>query len=305
MGTSMTFHSWYAAGVCILLLAPLTGSAALYFAFWREERRDSLAGGQAPCPLRRLLWGVLQSWAALFAVYALYPLRGLTLRRNAVWRREAGRNGAMAAEKEKPPLILAHPAFHNAGAWLPWLPVLYRHGYRRLHFFEYSCLRESFASASQRLARMADSVAAQHPAEKFMLLGISLGALLSRAALARAAESTRRGCGGLVTLSCPHQGTGAAALFPFGMPRELVFQGPAARWAASGESLPGAFCTAFFSPLDEMVSPSRSLHPPAGWTARRTAPLSHMATLLHGPTIRAVVEELDRLSERHGPVAEQ
>lgn len=301
----MAFFAWYVAGICFLLLAPLAGSAALYFAFWLEDRRESLAERRSPCPLRRVLWGVIQSWAALLVVYVLYPLRGLALWRSAAWRREAGQDGTVYTEKKKPPLILAHPAFHNAGAWLPWLPVLYRHGYRRLHFFEYSCLRDTFASAAQRLASTADAVAAKYPAEKPILLGISLGALLSRAALARAAESTRRDWGGLVTVSCPHQGSGLAALFPFGMPRELAFQGAAARWTANGEKLPGAPCTAFFSPLDEMVLPPRSLRPPAGWTTRPTVPLSHMATLLHRPTMRAVVEELDRLSERHGTVAEQ
>ena len=97
----MAFSSWYAAGICILLLAPLAGSAALYFAFWRADRRESHTEGRSPCPLRRVLWGVLQSWAALFMVYVLYALRGLTLRRSAAWQREAGQDGTVDAEKKK------------------------------------------------------------------------------------------------------------------------------------------------------------------------------------------------------------
>ena len=294
-GLGMSFLSWYGLAFSVLLLAPLAASAVLYRAFWKEDRRESLAEGRPPCPLRLIAWGIVQSWAALFLVYALYPLRSLALWRADAWRRESDSGGDGEAGRKMPPLILVHPTFHNAGAWLLWLPVLHRHGYRHLHFFEYSCVRESFASVAQRLARMVDAVVTDSPGEKPLLLGVSLGALLSRAALSQVGDVARRECGGLITLSCPHQGTRLATFFPVGIVREISFQGPAVEWMADGENLPEIPYTAFFSTLDEIVQPSQSLRPPAGWVSRRTAPLSHMGTLLHSPTIRAVVEELDRL----------
>lgn len=236
---------------------------------------------------------LLQAVSSLLCLYGLYFLRPfLSLDR-------AQSNG-LAEKNSTLPLILVHPAIHNRAAWYFYQAALRKAGYDVVYYFEYSCKEHSIGAVAERLAAFVEEVATLNPGTKPVLIGASLGGLVARASLCFLAGPER--LGGLITLACPHKGTRLAKLVPdrlFPLLHSIFYDSPAlreleAKEAATPENIPK---TAFFSCGDEIVRPVSALRPPAnqGWREVETMPLSHMAVMLHSPTINAVINELKQL----------
>ena len=198
--------------------------------------------------------------------------------------------------KAKPPVLLVHPTAHNAAAWLVYRYFLRKAGYTRLYYFEYSIRRDTFPRVAQKLAAAVDSLAEAHPGERPVLMGVSLGAALCRAATEHLGKETK--LLGLITLACPHRGTRVAALAPhfMGLVRELAPSGSIPR-ALTAQGPPNFPCLSVSSPLDEVILPVQALRAPAGWREVITRPVSHMSILFHLPTIRLVLREIENLRE--------
>lgn len=310
--------------ILVPLVLPLAACALLYGIFWYENgtaaaeaRAFEAAPDIAPPSLPLLVWGTLQAWLSVVCIYLGYPFRrcfflpagpsGNTTgdAEKAGDTTSIASSGAFTGYDRKPPLLLVHPASHNAASWLVHRHFLRKAGYDRLYYFEYSCRGTSFAAVQGALAERLLRLCEAFPEERPLAMGASLGALLLRASLANspAGEVLRTRLGGCVTLACPHRGSRLSPLAPRALGevlRSIGFDGKTVADIEEGEknSLPALPCVAISSPLDEMVVPSRALTPPAGWAHRITAPISHISIMLHIPTVRMAIGELDRLCGR-------
>ena len=274
----------------LLLGAPLLACMLLFVLRWYEGCNAHVEDGEPLPSFRLFAFCTVQAWGSLMAMYCLYPGR--------FFMNSPAFPGP--GPDQKPPLLLVHPASHNAASWAMYRYALRKAGYSRLCFFEYSCRNTTFAEVSTRLAAHMDALVAACPGEKPIVMGASLGALLVRSALSGISEATRRnGLGGCITLACPHEGSRLAPLAPVALGEVLcsiAWRGQVVRDMLARENLPAMPCTAFSSALDEMVIPQKALAAPAGWKEIRTLPISHISIMLHLPTIRSVLAELESMA---------
>ena len=289
----------------LLLGAPLVACILMYVIRWYEGCNARVQTGEPLPALWHFLLCPLQAWGSLLCMYCLYPLRLVQKFPALPQAGTASRSGPGAAREGKPPVLLVHPALHNAAAWVVFRHYLAKAGYHRLYFFDYSCRNNTFAEVSSRLAAHIDALVAACPGEKPIVMGASLGALLLRSALSNVSEATRRnGLGGCITLACPHAGTRLAPLAPAVLGPVLgsiSWRGSVVQQIQAQENIPPMPFVAFSSPMDEMVIPQQALTPPAGWQVVRTRPISHISIMLHVPTIRRVVAALARFqANAHG-----
>jgi pimeloyl-ACP methyl ester carboxylesterase len=282
-----------------LLIMLLLGTALLvlqitcttYLFFWYEaanssyrKELDHLSQGKTTIWLLR---GVLSSFFSLLLVVLLYPL--------GFWKRH--RHPEPDLTCRFPPVILIHGLYHNAGAW-----VLYRYwlkcaGFKNIYTFDYNSWKSSFEDCREGLVHRVQEVKTLFPQQKVVLIGHSLGGILSRAC------SDSEACGkdiqAVVTLGSPHKGSKLAVLGLGPLAESLVYGGAfmeeLERTAAPLQNIPRL---ALYSPVDNMVLPNHALETSCeGWVHRRVAPISHVAILYHRPTARLVLDNLRYLSQ--------
>lgn len=280
-----------------LLLIILLGTALLvlqitcttYLFFWYEtanssyrKELDHLSQGKTRTWILR---GILTSFFSLLLVVLLYPLGFLKYHRHP----------DPDITCRFPPVILIHGLYHNAGAW-----VLYRYwlkgaGFKNIYTFDYNSWQSSFEDCLEGLVRRVQEVKALFPLQKVVLIGHSLGGVLSRAC------SNSEACGKdiqtVVTLGSPHKGSKLAVLGLGSLAESLVFGGAfmeeMERTAAPHQNIPRL---ALYSPVDNMVLPNHALETSCeGWVHRRIAPISHVAILYHRPTAKLVLENLKNI----------
>lgn len=280
-----------------LLLIILLGTAILvlqltcmtYILFWYEaanssyrKELDQLSQGKTRTWILR---GILTSFFSVLLVVLSYPL--------GFWMRQ--RHPEPDLTCRVPPVILIHGLYHNAGAWMLYRYWLKRAGFKNIYTFDYNSWRSSFEDCLEGLVRRVQEVKALFPQQKVVLMGHSLGGVLSRAC------SDSEACGKdiqtVVTLGSPHKGSKLAVLGLGRLAESLVFGGAfmeeMERTTAPHQNIPRL---AFYSPVDNMVLPNHALETSCeGWVHRRIAPISHVAILYHRPTARLILDHLENI----------
>ncbi|MDL2286445.1 alpha/beta hydrolase [Desulfococcaceae bacterium OttesenSCG-928-F15] len=251
-----------------------------------------------PFAIRKTCLCAMQAIVSLVGLYSLFILRPF-LAMGDTQNRGRDENSLF------PPLILVHPAIQNCAVWYFYAKAFRKAGFRAIYYFEYACREPSFNAVTERLAHLVEKVSKLHPEKGAILVGASLGGLLIRNSLYFMENPER--IGGLITLATPHKGSSLARMVPkwfLPLLHSIFYESPVigeleAREEAAGIDIPK---TAFYSEMDEKVKPVTALYPPAGqgWNEVKTVSLSHMAIMLHPPTIRAVIREIGKFQERGG-----
>lgn len=270
----------------ILLSAGMLISGLTYILFWYEAANTPHPSHQRNCSGWRslpgcVLFGFLSSVSSQIVVYLTYPL-GLV---SALW------HPATVQPCSRPPVVLVHGLYHNASAWFLYKWLLKRRGYANIFCFSYNTLAHDFRQLETQL-KQAVSQAATLGGSPVVLIGHSLGGLLVRAAIA-CPQTAPHVCAAVV-LGAPNQGSKLAALAFGRLGRSIIPGSPVIRRVNASPSPVSLPKLNLYSPLDNMVLPTRSLeiHEP-GWRQEETPLISHVSMLYHVPTIRLTLDRLE------------
>jgi triacylglycerol lipase len=267
----------------LLLALPLCLSCLTYAFFWYEtansaylQQLERLSGGRIK---RWIAKGILTSSASMILTVLLYPFgfrKGLL--------RPPGN-----PDSSSPPIILVHGLYHNASAWILYRMWLKRAGFGNTYAINYSSLRCTFRQAVEQLNASIEEVARLHPGHRVVLIGHSLGGLLSRLCVER--ENQAEKTAAIITLGTPHHGSKLAVLGPGRLAGSIIYQGPLFREIerdAPPCSVPGL---SLYSAVDNMVLPNDALQiDRPGWTRELVSPISHVSMLFHRATAMRVIE---------------
>lgn len=273
----------------VLLVLPLFFSCLTYAFFWYEtansaylQQLEKLSGGRIK---RWIARGILTSAASMIFTVLLYPfgfLKG--------WLRPPGN-----PDPASPPVILVHGLYHNASAWVLYRMWLKRAGFRNIYAMNYNSLRCTFPQAVEQLSASIEEVARLHPGRRIVLIGHSLGGLLSRFCVERENQAERTVA--VITLGTPHHGSKLAVLGPGRLAGNIVYQGALFREIdqdAPPCDVPGL---SLYSAVDNMVLPNDALEIDCpGWTQELISPISHVSMLFHRATAMRVIEFIKGLS---------
>jgi len=273
----------------LLILIPLGIAVQTYALFWYEtassaHRRylEDLSNGN---PGRLLIKGILSSYLSLLLTIALYP----TSFWRKLWQPEP------ASSCPLPPIILVHGLYHNISAWFLYRRWLKAAGFADITVMGYSSWNQTFPQLVKNLEQLLAAVCERFPGKPPILIGHSLGGLLSRALVQSVGNSAK--IGGVITLGTPHQGSKLAALGLGNLAKSIIYRGALIEELEKGEAEPGAPCVALYSPVDNMVLPNHALQATgAGWIHQETSPISHVAMLYHRQTAELVVEYLKSMA---------
>lgn len=268
----------------LFLWLPLGVSLVSTVLFVLHSRRDGHWEGLARAfgnPWRPTLRALVLGTASMVLAVLLFPLRLLPL---ALWSRLSG-PGRADPDGPGPSVIFVHGLFHNATAWFLYRRVFAARGMHSLFFLEYNSLTAEFAEIEARLAALVEEAATARPGRPVVLVGHSLGGLLSRAVAGR--PEAARHLAGIVTLATPHRGSDLGRLGLSRLARSLdpgsgLMRALAARPVPA--EVPGL---AVLTPTDNLVLPNASAEPPIPeWERHQTPPLGHVDLLYHLPTAR-------------------
>jgi triacylglycerol lipase len=273
--------------VCLPFVLSLPFVALTYAFFWYEtangphrSRLAELSGGR---PVWWVLRGMLSGVVAVAIVIVSFPLG---------WARRPGR-AREPAGGSRPPVVLIHGLYHNAGAWVLFRWRLGRAGYPCVETFQYSSWTHSFDELTRELSGVIDEVYSRE-GKSVVLIGHSLGGLLGKACAQDPANAGK--IAALVTLGSPHQGSKLAALAVGELGGSLLFRGSLIT-RMEGRFVPESVLRlAVVSPVDNMVLPNEALQVrESGWDYHETAPISHVSMLYHAPTAKRVIQFLESL----------
>ena len=232
---------WFIAGAPLAYVTPAVVLTALWFAvawIWRTPRPPQARLGIAESV--RLYIGEMLTLAASWPFLALHAL--------------IMRDPAPAPAQR--PVILVHGVLINDGIWFWFKRRLERFGVGPVYTVNYGPALAGIESFAQQLAKKIDAVCAETGASKLVLIGHSMGGLVSRAYLRRfGGDRVAR----LITIGTPHHGSILALSFPGHCLGEMC---PRSRWLAElnrDESrLPPVPTTSIWSRHDSMVIPQAS-----------------------------------------------
>lgn len=276
----------------LLLVLLATGtfvSGLTYTFFWYESFHNPHPSHRRLCSGPRglafcILAGFLSSVASQIMVCLTYPL-GLTRR---FWKPPS------SAKCARPPVLLVHGLYHNASAWYLYKWWLRRRGFEKVFTWSYNTFKYDFWELTDQLKDQVREATGLCGGEPAVLIGHSMGGLLTRAAIADPA--TARQVQAVVTLGTPHQGSKLAALAFGRLGRSIIHDGPLVKRLSTLKCPTDMPKLNLYSPLDNMVLPTSSLEmPEEGWVQAETAPISHVSMLYHVPTVRLVMDFLDQV----------
>jgi len=200
-----------------------------------------------------------------------------------------------------PPVILTHGLYHNASAWFLYRRGLRRAGFADVRTFAYASFFRPFEDIVEGLVQAALRAADASPTGMVLLVGHSLGGMVTRAAVADARLKGR--VASVVTLGTPHQGSNLAGMMALGLlGRGLRPGGEVLSSVRNRPVCPGP-ALSLYSPADSMVLPlSGSLleerEKRAGWVERCLPPLSHIGMLYDRQVVELCAEFLLRAASR-------
>jgi triacylglycerol lipase len=282
--------------IVVFLLIPVI----TYLIFWYEAANstygmtlDQQSNGK---PFRWLLRGILSSICSNVVVVCLFPLGFF----KSLWK--PGPDGTKVGTKldAKPDMgvVLIHGIYHNASAWTYYRWRLKRKGYSRIYAFSYSSWNTTFWDIYEKFETWMRQVERDCPGVDMVMVGHSLGGLLAKTYAGKQDESGSPTIRRVITLVSPFKGSKMAVLGLGSLAESLRYQGALVREFEKYQPITKFPCVAFYSPVDNMVLPTESLIPPAGWKQEQTVPMSHVAPLHHGPTFERVLSYIESTVSR-------
>jgi len=269
--------------IVVFLLIPVF----TYLIFWYEAANspygmtlDQQSDGK---PYLWLLRGILSSICSNVVVICLYPFGFV----KSLWK--PGPDSAQGG----PTVVLIHGIYHNAGAWTYYRWRLKRKGHSRIHAFSYSSWNVTFWDIYGKFEMWMKQVERDCPGDHIVMVGHSLGGLLAKTYAGKRGESRSSVIRRVITLGSPFKGSKMVVLGFGALAENLRFQGPLVRELEKYQPSTQLPCVAIYSPVDNMVLPTESMIPPAGWKQEQTAPMGHVAALYHGPTFNRVLSYIE------------
>lgn len=192
------------------------------------------------------------------------------------------------------PILMVHGLYHNKSAWTVFRRRFKQAGFSNLHTYQYNSFTKDFDTALVGMEAKLDELFAQSADGKVILIGHSLGGLVSRCIAGKAAYRDR--VAALITLGSPHKGSDLAWLGGNRMARSLI---PGRYIAQTVEGTPDPNCPrlGIYTLTDDYVFPLDMLRTGrAGWQERICSPMSHVWMLFSEEVAEMAIEFL-RASE--------
>lgn len=240
-----------------------------------------------PSRLLTMYWRELGGWLLLFTVVLPFKLS-----RRSVLDRSAN------APADRPPLLLVHGLGCNRGNWFWFRRQLEARGYC-VHTLDCTPPLIRVAGYAPQVARAIDEILGATGARQVVLIGHSMGGLVSRAYIDQfGADKVAH----VITLGTPHAGTWMARLGLGAGVRNMDIQsgwlaGLREREAARstpGSATPYANYTCVFTYHDNLVTPQISaILPGAGQVA--LSGIGHVSLVLSNTVLGHVLHVLERL----------
>ncbi|MBG0791759.1 MAG: alpha/beta fold hydrolase [Desulfovibrionaceae bacterium] len=188
------------------------------------------------------------------------------------------------------PVIMVHGLYHNRTAWRIMKRRLKKAGFTNLHTYQYNSFSRDFEPAVHGLLRKMDLVLAGRPEAKAILIGHSLGGLVSRCAAGNPRYRDR--IAALITLGSPHKGSDLAWLGPNRMARDLL---PGGHIARAVDRMPDPDCPrlGLYTLTDDYVFPLSMLRTGRpGWQEATCPPMAHVWMLYSRQVTKKVIHFL-------------
>ncbi len=267
-----------------------------------EAEYDDLAHlrRQASIALRSLLRpgtyiGTIRELALTAVHAAAYPMG---MARDANHRSTPLHGEALEAqvtdsETANMPVILVHGWIHNRSAFLGISRTLRQHGFRHIHAFDYNPLTYDIPEVAGMLAAEVDRVLSITGASKAMIVGHSMGGVVSRYYVQQLGGEDKIDT--VITLGSPHRGTYAAYLGPGAAAPQMKPGSGLLRQLEESARPSDVRWVAVYSDLDLLILPAvnaKLVHPALRAHNIKVADLGHLSLLLSGEVMRAVVSHL-------------
>lgn len=229
--------------------------------------------------------GMLRSMVIAFCSQCLVGLLYVSGFIRGLWRPKSPKSD------EFPAVVLVHGLYHNASAWLFFRLLLRRAGFHNVYCLSYSSWNTDFSKIFRKLEDQVREVVIQHPDQGVVLVGHSLGGLLTRHYMATGRD--RDLVRAAITLGAPHKGSRLAAFGIGRLARSLLVGSDLIRSIEASDTTPPCPCLSLYSPVDEFVLPMQALRLELrGWEERECLPVSHLGLLFHPAVARESIEYL-------------
>lgn len=286
--------------IVLILFAVVVGVPLLSYAIYLVEnaragllpRVRELCGGHLA---RAVFWAIWNSMWSIGLVILAYPLGWLPRAKHCT-----------SMPSILPPVILTHGLYHNSSAWFLYKRRLRYAGFYHVMTYSYASFFRSFEAIVEGLVQEALKAAQRAPEGRVLLVGHSLGGMVTRAALAD--ERLRGRVGGVLTICAPHGGSVLASRLAIGrLARGLALDGHIVRTVNGPEYAdclgPSILRQSLFTPLDNMVLPLSGcwLGPELkdkDWEELCAPPVSHVGVLYDRRVWNMSVEYLLRAANR-------
>ncbi len=197
------------------------------------------------------------------------------------------------SETANMPVILVHGWIHNRSAFMGISRTLRQHGFRHIHAFDYNPLTYDIPEVAGMLAAEVDRVLSITGASKAMIVGHSMGGVVSRYYVQQLGGEEKIDT--VITLGSPHRGTYAAYLGPGAAAPQMKPRSGLMRHLEETARPSSVRWVAVYSDLDLLILPAinaKLVHPALRAHNIKVADLGHLSLLLSGEVMRAVVSHL-------------
>lgn len=268
---------WSVVGALVVVLGTQLGVTALSFGVAMPFRHAGEAGVRLGLwPAARLF---LREYVVLTALYVLFhPFEKWFVRRPQ-----------SVAAQVKLPVILIHGIYCNAASWWWMRRKLAANVPNPIYTLDVEPPWGSIDDFARQLARFIDQVCAENGAQQVVLVGHSMGGMVSRACLTLPGMAPR--VTKLVTIGSPHHGSRHANLALGADGRELRLESEWMTRLNANPASTAAPIVAIYTRHDNFVAPQESCLLPAA----RMVPLDgvgHLSMLFSAEVARVVTREI-------------